>query len=363
MKITHIASAYDVVTEQSGGRAKLIYLLAKQQQLDGHVVTVIAAPGSYVPGCSTRSFIKPVSLPKNKIFIWFIRRLIETYHHLRSVKWLGKSQDIIHNHILEEGLFFSSISKSPCVLTHHGGVPRNMVQYLAIKFFSIPSNTKLVAISRYTYFAHKKFFGNNLVDYVYNCIDTSQLPFFNKSNKLNDVNLIFVGRCVPEKGPHLAIKVADILFQLGYTVRLKLFISTYGGYTEYQNEILQMSNKRHYVDVAISRPTQEIILAMRDSDALLFPILWGEPFGYVMVEAMTYGVPVIAFNRGSVPEIISEGITGFVCDNVAEMVKSVENIHKIRRSECRKFVERTFSVNQTYQKYLKIYRQLLNSMN
>ncbi|MCK4891296.1 MAG: glycosyltransferase, partial [Candidatus Pacebacteria bacterium] len=95
--------------------------------------------------------------------------------------------------------------------------------------------------------------------------------------------------------------------------------------------------------------------------ALLFPINWEEPFGLVMIEAMACGTPVIAFNRGSVSEVIKHGKTGFVVENESEMIEAIKNIDKINREDCRKHVEENFTIKTMVGGYEEVYRKVLSS--
>ena len=96
-----------------------------------------------------------------------------------------------------------------------------------------------------------------------------------------------------------------------------------------------------------------------EAAALLFPIDWPEPFGLVMIEAMACGTPVIAFPRGSVPEVIRHGETGFIVETVAEAVTAVEKVSSLSRGNCRQVFEERFTVNRMANEYLEIYQQLI----
>ena len=97
--------------------------------------------------------------------------------------------------------------------------------------------------------------------------------------------------------------------------------------------------------------------------ALLFPIDWQEPFGLVMIEAMACGTPVIAFRGGSVDEVVDNGITGFIVENIDEAIRAVEDLSAIRRKDCRRAFETRFSASRMVKDYLKIYDRLIGSRN
>jgi glycosyltransferase involved in cell wall biosynthesis len=94
--------------------------------------------------------------------------------------------------------------------------------------------------------------------------------------------------------------------------------------------------------------------------ALLFPIDWPEPFGLVMIEALACGLPVVAFSGGSVPEIIEDGLTGFVVNTIDEAIDAVRRVDTIDRRRCRETFDRRFTARQMASQYVDIYRQLVS---
>jgi glycosyltransferase involved in cell wall biosynthesis len=98
-----------------------------------------------------------------------------------------------------------------------------------------------------------------------------------------------------------------------------------------------------------------------EAHAMLFPIAWPEPFGLVMIEAMACGTPVIGFRRGSVPEVIEDGVTGYVVDSVDEAVKAVGRIGDLSRSAIRRIFEERFTSRRMAEAYVAAYRSLLES--
>ena len=96
--------------------------------------------------------------------------------------------------------------------------------------------------------------------------------------------------------------------------------------------------------------------------ALLFPIDWPEPFGLVMIEAMACGTPVIAYPRGAVPEVLEDGVTGWIVEGLEEAVQAVGRVPALSRSRCRQVFEARFSASRMAQDYLRIYTQLLEGI-
>ena len=105
---------------------------------------------------------------------------------------------------------------------------------------------------------------------------------------------------------------------------------------------------------------KEKIKCLKNAKACLNPITWEEPFGLVPVEAQACGTPVIAFDKGAMSEIIKDGKTGFVVETEEEMIEAIKNIDKIKREDCRKWVEQNFSVEKMVDEYEKLYYKIVN---
>jgi glycosyltransferase involved in cell wall biosynthesis len=168
--------------------------------------------------------------------------------------------------------------------------------------------------------------------------------------------LAFLGRTSPEKGLDRAILIAR---QTG--MKLKIAAKVDKADREYfQTKIEPLIRE--------SQPLVEFLgeIGGKDKDvflgnasALLFPIEWPEPFGLVMIEAMACGTPVIANRRGSVPEVMEEGVTGFVVESLEEAVQAVARISTLDRQKCRRVFEKRFSGERMAADYLTIYRRLV----
>jgi glycosyltransferase involved in cell wall biosynthesis len=165
--------------------------------------------------------------------------------------------------------------------------------------------------------------------------------------------LAFLGRLSPEKGPHLAIKWARFS---GLPLRIAAKIPT-GENRFIKKEIepfLDGQMVQFVGEVNDSKKTS----FLSHAKALLFPIDWPEPFGLVMIEAMACGTPVIAYPRGSVPEIIEDGVTGFLVENEEQAIEAIKRIHTLDRHRVRAEFERRFSVHRMAQDYVRCYEQV-----
>jgi glycosyltransferase involved in cell wall biosynthesis len=188
------------------------------------------------------------------------------------------------------------------------------------------------------------------LDTVYNGINLDEFPYSAK----NDDYLLMVCRILPEKGVREGIEVARRTGQ-----RLKIIGEVHPYAKEYFEKEVKpfLDDKITYVG-AVER--SEITKYFQRAKALLMPIKWEEPFGMVMVEAMSCGTPVIAFSRGAAPEVIEDGKTGFLVKNIDEMVEAVKKIDTIKRKDCHDHVVGKFSTDTMVDAYEAAFEKALD---
>jgi len=189
---------------------------------------------------------------------------------------------------------------------------------------------------------------------VYNGIDTKKYSFENRVEE--DAPLIFLGRIERIKGVHTAIEVAR---RTGRRLLIAGNHATQGEEALYfEREILPQCDDEQIIFIGAVDDKQKNELLGRAA-ALLFPIEWQEPFGIVMIEALACGTPVIAFRRGSVPEVVTHGLTGFVCDTLEDMINAVKQIGDINRAICRQKVIELFSETSITDQYEELYYSII----
>jgi glycosyltransferase involved in cell wall biosynthesis len=166
--------------------------------------------------------------------------------------------------------------------------------------------------------------------------------------------LAFLGRTSPEKGLDQAIEIAKRA-----EMPLKIAAKIDRVDVEYFETVINPLLDHPLIEFIgeVAYPEKNVFLG--NAAGLLFPINWREPFGLVMIEAMACGTPVIAYPRGSVPEVMQDGVTGFVVPDLEGAVKAVKRIVEIDRSKCRRHFEQHFSAERMAQDYLNIYQRLL----
>jgi glycosyltransferase involved in cell wall biosynthesis len=184
---------------------------------------------------------------------------------------------------------------------------------------------------------------------IYNGIDLGQFTF---SKKHQDY-LLFVGRIVPEKGADKAIELAKKTKQ-----KLIIIGPTYADNLYYfETKIKPHLNKQ--IQYLGFLEHNDIIKYFQGAKAFIMPVQWEEPFGLTMIESMACGTPVIAFRRGSIPEVITHGKTGFVVDTMQEMIDAVNKIDKIDRKNCRDHVAKNFSTQIMVKGYETAYKNVI----
>lgn len=259
--------------------------------------------------------------------------------HISNLMEQAHKFDIIHNNFDFLPLSYSRLIKTPIVTTIHG--------FSSPKI--IPVYKKYNSSSYYVSISNSD--RSRELDYiatVYNGINTDEFIF----NELPEDYLLFFGRIHPHKGVYESIQIAK-------NTNRKLIISGLIQDQEYfDKKVKPFINDLDIVYVGNSGPDVRNKL-LGNASALLHPISFDEPFGLSVVEAMLCGTPVIAFNRGSMPELICDNKTGFLVNSIDEASESVNNLKHINRSYCREWANSKFSKEQMVEGYLSLYEKIL----
>lgn len=251
--------------------------------------------------------------------------------------------DIIHLHLGSAFFPYTRLINTPCLLTLHGRLNTKEAAVIHNAYPEIP----LVSISNNQ---RRPLPRLNFIRTVYNGIDLSKFKYGTGRGGY----LAFLGRMSPEKGPIQAIQVAK---RAGRKLIMAAKVDTVD--EEYFNKKVKplIDGKQIIFLGEVNQPKK--VKLLKNATALLALIQWEEPFGLFMTEAMAVGTPVIATRRGSVPEIVEQGKTGFVVDNVAQAVRAIKNLPKIHRPDCRARVEKYFSNDAMVDGYERVYHKLI----
>jgi glycosyltransferase involved in cell wall biosynthesis len=258
-------------------------------------------------------------------------------YHISEIMERADEFDLIHNSYDFIPLTYSRLIKTPMLTTIHGfSTPKILQVYRKYK------DTYYVSISDSDRDSELPYLAT-----VYNGIDLTNLTF---SDKRGD-NLVFLGRIHPDKGTHLAIETAK-------KTKMNLLIAGIIQDEDYYNTLVKPHiNDSNIKYVGPVGPVERDAL-FKQAYAVLHLNELPERFGLVMAEAMGAGVPVIAYNRGSCKEVVADGKTGFIVENVNQAVEAVGKIEQIKPADCRKHVEENFSVEKMVEGYEKVYAEI-----
>ncbi|WP_183408156.1 glycosyltransferase family 4 protein [Nocardioides pocheonensis] len=249
--------------------------------------------------------------------------------------------DVVHDNTLA-GPLAARGYPAPTVVTAHGPVTGEAGRLLG----ALGDSVELVAISD----AQRQDAPHlNWVGRVHNGIDVASHPVGEGA----DGYLLWLGRFSPAKGAHLAIDTARAA---GMPLVLAGKLSEQSEHDYFEEAIRpRLGPGVCYVGAADAEMKRELYGA---ASALLFPITWDEPFGLVMVEAMACGTPVVALGRGSVPEVVEDGVTGFVVDHPDDLLGAVRRVDELDRAACRRRTEELFDHRVMVDGYERIFRQV-----
>jgi glycosyltransferase involved in cell wall biosynthesis len=259
--------------------------------------------------------------------------------HISEVFERANEFDIIHNHFDYLPLTYSGLVDTPVVTTIHGISSRKTL--LVYKKYS--NSTFYVSISD-----AYRCQGLDYIATVRHGIDMEGLHF----NDNPQDYLLFLSRLHKDKGAKEAIEVAK---KTGRKLRIAGFIADQA---YFEKEIQPYIDNRQIIyEGHVDNELKKELLS--NAYALLHMINYDEAFGLGIVEAMAGGTPVIAMNRGSMPELIKEGETGFLVNSIDEAAEAVQKIGSISRKKCRESVEKRFSVDRMVDDYIKVYETIL----
>jgi glycosyltransferase involved in cell wall biosynthesis len=342
MRIAQIAPLWECVPPPAyGGIELVVSLLTEELVARGHEVTLFASGDSTTDANLESVHARALRLdPEIKEYgIYEMLNLVKVYEQADQF-------DVIHSHMGCAALPFAKLCKTPTVHTLHGIFTKDNA-----KMYSYAKEQPYISISNSQREPELEL---NCVSTVYNSIRVSDHKFFAQPDEPR--YLAFLGRMSPEKGPHHAIEIAKRvgipLIMAGKVdpvdeefFREQVLPHVDGEFIKFQGEA-NHNQKNNLMGRAV---------------ATLFPITWREPFGLVMIESMAAGTPVIGMAMGSVPEVITNDVSGFVCNNVDECVAAVAKVTEIDRQGCRDYVSRKFGVQAMTDGYESVYQKVAES--
>ncbi|MGH2461339.1 MAG: glycosyltransferase family 4 protein [Chloroflexota bacterium] len=341
MRIAMVAPLYESVPPNGyGGTERVVASLTDELVRRGHEVTLFASGDS-------RTSAHLVSICPAALRLG--RRLDDpiAYHILQlgTVYQRAGEFDLIHSHCDFRAFPFAGLTATPTVSTNHNRLdsPENRAMLRAYP------DAAVTALSD----SHRRqLVGGRCVGVAYNGIPVADFPFHRSAGRY----LAFVGRLSPEKGPLDAISAAE---RSGIPLKIAAKINEWE--QSYFDTVLRSHLRPpriEYVGELDEKRKRDLI---GGALAVLCPLRWPEPFGLVMIEALAVGTPVLAYPSGAAPELVDDGVTGFLCADVDSLVDRVTRVPAIDRRACRESAERRFSVGAMADAYERAYQAVLAS--
>jgi len=327
-----------------GGTELVVYNLIERLVAMGHEVTLLANGESKTSAKLIPIFKRSLrSMPE-----YHDTQVKELYKYMSVGKVLAylhrEKFDIFHNHIGWRTILFEGALDFPMVTTLHGplDIPYQQITYNEYK------NSNYISISMSQ---RRPMPDLNYVSNVYNGIDVSKFKFFPDPQDY----FVFLARMSPTKGPVEAIQIAK---KAG--VKLIMAAKVDASDEEYFRKEVEPLIDDEQIKFIGEVDHAEKVELLGNAKALIAPIQWEEPFGLFFIEAMICGTPVITTRRGSVPEIILDKKTGFICDNLDEAVEKIKDVSSVDRQFCHEHVKNNFSSEKMAAGYVAAYEKVLN---
>lgn len=349
--------------EKYGGTELIVSEVTEGLVSRGHDVTLFASGDSItkahlVPGSEEALMPGGYPINPNAAYLLMSDRVVR----------MSSSFDIVHNNLGWRFLPFVRHCACPVVNTYHSDYTHPRVKWM----FEAYPELMYTSLSE----NHQKHVAIPFSGVVYNGIDVEAIPF---SDTTESQSIVYIGRFDEQKGSHLALDVS---------ISLKKHIHVIGRpetenakqfayFTEKIEPLLQKAQATTYGEIG---PREKFSIFL-DSRLFLFPVSWEEPFGLVITESMACGTPVVAYARGSVPEIIEDGVTGFIVNSsesdrrgewiitktgieglreaVARIYEMPGKTYQTMRQACRDRVKKYFTVDQMVDKYVEVYEKVI----
>lgn len=340
MRIAQVAPLYESVPPKLyGGTERVVSYLTEELVEMGHDVTLFASGDS-----ETAAELVPCCERSLRLDTGCVDQLAHHFVLMDKVIERAEEFDVIHFHIDYLHFPTTKMLRLPHLTTLHGRLDYPDLLPLYQRYKNMP----VVSISHRQ---RKPLYWINWIGNVYHGLPSNLLCPGPGTGKY----LAFLGRISPEKGVDRAIEIA-----LKAGMPLKIAAKVDNADREYYE-----NNIKHLLD----HPSIEFIGEITETEkadflgnayAYLFPVDWPEPFGLTMIEAMACGTPIVAFNRGSVPEVLADGVSGLIVGSVQEGVQAVEQVARMDRSACRREFEARFTAARMAANYVGVYETVVN---
>ena len=339
MRIAQISPLFEAVPPRLyGGTERVVYSLTEELVAMGHDVTLFASGDSVTSATLAPMRDQAIRLDPS------VRDWVALYNRMVELIYRRKDEfDVLHFHIDYFPLSLFSRQNVPFLTTIHGRL--DVAEFVEV--FGTFRDAPFVSISDNQ---RKPVPHLNWVRTVLHGMP----PHILTPQPVKQEYAAFLGRVSPEKGLDRAIHIAG---KAG--LKLKVAAKVDNADKEYYDTTIKplIRNNTHVEFIGEINDQQKPAF-LSGAHALIFPIDWPEPFGLVMIEAMACGTPVIAFRSGSVPEVIDDGVSGFIVNNEDEAVKAVDRLGELDRARVRATFDRRFTARRMAEDYVSVYEEL-----
>jgi len=322
----------------------VVYSLTEELVKRGHDVTLFSVGESKTSAKLDYVFKKSFGLQKNVSNT--MKGSFSPWIHVANCFEKQDNFDIIHSHAQFLALPFSKIIKTPSVHTFHRTFDfENKDEFNLLRRYK---NLNYTSISN-----SQRKLGLNFVKTIYNGIDLNKFSYSNKPGKY----LLWIGRITDKKGPKEAILTAKKLGK-------KIILIGKNTDTEFFNKEIKPHINGKQVKFLGEKNRNDLVKYYQNAECFIFPVKWNEPFGLTPIEAMACGTPVVAYKNGGLKETVLNNKTGYLVDQkngINGLTKAIKNIDKIKREDCRKWVEDNFSLKKMVDEYEKLYYKIIET--
>ena len=339
MKIAQVAPLWESVPPKLyGGTERIVSYITEELVKLGHDVTLFASGDS-----ETAARLEAICPQALRLNTGIFNRDAPIIMQQERALGTTKDFDVIHSHLDFIGFPIARRNTVPVVTTLHGRLDLPELEPVFREFSEMP----LVSISNAQ---RRPLPWANWAGTIHHGLPRDLYTFHQKAEGY----LAFLGRMSPEKKPDQAIEIAK---RVGLPLRMAAKVDP--------------ADQKYFeaeVEPLLDHPLIEFIGEISDADkdefignaaALVCPYDWPEPFGLVLIAALACGTPVLAYRRGSIPEIIDHGVTGFVCETLSEMVEAVGQVRRIDRRRCREAFDARFTADRMARDYVALYERII----
>jgi len=342
MRIAILSPLFESVPPRYyGGTERVVASLCRGLAQQGIEVTLFASGDSITDG-------KLIPVVNESFRLRSGPSIDSAAHHLRMLALVAEKAsmfDLIHNHHDYWMLPLPLMTSTPLLTTVHG---RMDLPDSAAVFSEYSRYSSFVSISKSQ---RAPLPGLSWVANIYHGLELADVEFYPEPGKY----LAFLGRISPEKRPEWAIEIAK---KSG--VPLKIAAKIEGKVSQdYYDHFIEPHVDGRFIEYVGEISESEKSAFLGDALALVFPIDWPEPFGLVVIEALSRGTPVLARPIGAIPELLEDRVTGFLDYNIANLARRVPDIYRISRRGCRAWVEERLSLERMTKEYVHVYRRTI----